>query len=385
MTSLDELRANAPAWDDLWWRSEVTIPTARAELVAQWVEQFAPHSEFHALAVEDCGKWVAALPLVGVRLARLLRAGDLPANSWVEFGGLLVDPGADVERSLDVLVRGTRELPWHLLWMGQVPLRAPRWNAFQQAVARAGMPSSAHEGYEVAYVPIDHNWEAAQRWWSRKHRSNMRRQFQRLMEKGEVALEIYSQLEPEKVRAWLQRGFEIEHRSWKGQAGSSVFGAGMLGFFVRQAETLARWGQLELVFLACGGRRIAFWYGISAKGVFHVCKMGYDPEYASFGPGQLLAYKLLEAFHGQLERKGLDCLGEINESQRQWKPVTYTIGQLLVAPRRPLGRVAVHAYHHWWPLVRRLRARYPLLQPKWQRASRSAKKTQPCQADPELK
>ncbi len=55
LNSIDDLRSAAPAWDDLWWRSDVALPTARAELLAQWLERFAPHRDFHAFAVEEDG------------------------------------------------------------------------------------------------------------------------------------------------------------------------------------------------------------------------------------------------------------------------------------------------------------------------------------------
>ena len=50
LTSLDEMRENAAAWDDLWWRSETAMPTARAELIAQWIEQFRPGANFARLS-----------------------------------------------------------------------------------------------------------------------------------------------------------------------------------------------------------------------------------------------------------------------------------------------------------------------------------------------
>ena len=80
--SVGELRAMAPAWDDLWRRSDVTLPVVRAELLAQWLEQFAPGTDFRGLVVEDQGQWVAALPLVGRRLGPVLRAGGMPSNEW---------------------------------------------------------------------------------------------------------------------------------------------------------------------------------------------------------------------------------------------------------------------------------------------------------------
>ena len=80
LASIDDLRGAARAWDDLWWRSELTMPTIRAELIAQWVERFAPRAEFRALAVEVDGQWVAALPLVPHKLGRFVGAGVMPGN-----------------------------------------------------------------------------------------------------------------------------------------------------------------------------------------------------------------------------------------------------------------------------------------------------------------
>ena len=57
---------------------------------------------------------------------------------------------------------------------------------------------------------------------------------------------------------------------------------------LRQSRQLAQWGQLELAFLECGEQAVAFCYGLTAKGVFHSLKIGYDPAYADCAPGQLL-------------------------------------------------------------------------------------------------
>ena len=61
LSSVAELRAAASDWDNLWWRSDVELPTVRAELLAQWVERFRPHGNFHALVIADQVRWIAAL------------------------------------------------------------------------------------------------------------------------------------------------------------------------------------------------------------------------------------------------------------------------------------------------------------------------------------
>jgi len=59
LDSIGAIRCRAAAWDRLWQRSEVSLPTARAELTAQWLEHFARKASFCVLSVEDDGDLVA--------------------------------------------------------------------------------------------------------------------------------------------------------------------------------------------------------------------------------------------------------------------------------------------------------------------------------------
>jgi CelD/BcsL family acetyltransferase involved in cellulose biosynthesis len=358
ITSIDEFRTAAPSWDNLWWRSEVTIPTARAELLAQWVEQFAPQADFHALAVENQGKWVAAMLMVRVKIGRVLDVGAMPVNAWAPGGGLLLDANTETDVALDILVAAIRGFPWQWLWLDDVPLNALSWKAFQRAISRAGMASDILERYQVGLIKIDRNWEACRKHWSRSHRQSMAKAARRLAKEGDVDFQMYSMLRPEEVEPLLHKGFEVEDRSWKGEAGSSVFKRGMFGILVQQAKQLAKWGQLELSFLELNARPIAFSYGFNAKGVHHPNKIAYDPEYAHFSPGQLLFYHILERLYHDPERRAIDCSGEMSEATSRWRPTTYTIGQLVVAPRRLLGRMSLYVYKHCWPYVRHLRRRF---------------------------
>jgi CelD/BcsL family acetyltransferase involved in cellulose biosynthesis len=350
-----DLRAAAPAWDDLWWRSDATLPTLRAELLAQWIEQFAPRADFRALVVVDQGQWVAALPLVRRAVARLFPAGTLPANQWSSSGDLLLDADARTDAVLDLLVSAVRELPWPLLWLDAAPLDAPRWLALHQALLRAGIKSERRVHYQVARIKIGHDWQAYRQSWSRKHRQKMSWSVRHLEQQGGLQLESLPDLPPEQVEPWLQRGFEVEDRGWKGREGTSVLRTPrMFPFLVRQARQLAHWGQLELEFLQCAGGPIAFAYGMSAKGVFHSCKIGYDPDYAAYSPGQLLRYFMLERFHGDPQRCWLDCQGPLSDAHAAWRPEGYPIGRLMVAPRRLLGRALLCAYRYLWSPMRRL-------------------------------
>ena len=106
--SLAALRAAAPAWDDLWRRSDCTSPLARAEPIADWLAHFASASRFQALVVAHEGRWLAALPLVERRVAGVLRAGALPCNAWPSGATLLWDAAATDDARVGAAVAEAR-------------------------------------------------------------------------------------------------------------------------------------------------------------------------------------------------------------------------------------------------------------------------------------
>ena len=358
LTSIDQLRAAAPQWDDLWWRSDVALPMARAEFIAQWVEHFCPKAAFRAVAVEEDGRWLASLPLVGCRLGRFLPAGGLPGNAWSPCGDLLLDHDVEVDAALDLLLATVSKLPWPLLWLNEAPHESSRWRGLQHACDRAGVPVVHRQQYQVGRVEIRHDWDSYQRQLPKNHRQAMTRAARRLAEQGNLQFERCCDLSLDQVELRMRKIFAVEDRGWKGRAGSSVLHTpGMFPFFVRQAEEHARLGQLDLATLQLDERLIAFLYGFRGKGVCFAHKIGYDPEFAAFSPGQLLFFRLLEQLHQDEQVRALDFMGPLNQSLSRWRPASYGVGRLALAMRRPLARAALYAYQHWWPRFARVRAR----------------------------
>ena len=331
------------------------MPTMRAELLAKWLEQFASPRGFHALAVEENGHWLAALPLVSRRLAKIIPAGSLTCNPWLPCGDLLLDPLADTDGVLSALVSAAADLPWPLLWLNDAVVDAPRWQALGTVCRQEGISVVEHARYEVAKIEMAGDWDAFLKKLSRSHRLGTNKDERRLAELGDLRLEMLSQLAPEEVHSWLQKVFAVEDSSWKGSSGSSVLRApGMSDFFLRQARQLAEWGQLEIAILQLEGHPIASLFGFSAKGVYHAHKIGYDPRYSQFSPGQVMFWKILEQLHAGGNWKAFDCIGPMTEATSRWRPSTYTIGRMAIAPRKLLGRIALQAYRRWWPKVRTL-------------------------------
>lgn len=344
--SINDLRQAAPAWDDLWWRSGVTWPTARAEMVAMWLEQFAPQTPFRAVAVEDQGQLVAVLPLIESRMARYVRAGVFPSSEWAPSGEFLLDPASDVDRVLDLLVRELACGPWPLIVVQSAIFDAPRWARLQMALERAAVSSVCQFKYFAGLVPVCGSWEAYRETWSRNHRRKTERLDRQLRQAGEAQFRLAALQDPSEVEPLLERGFEVENRCWKGTEGTSILRAPAIrDFYLRQGRQLAAWGQLELSFLELDGRAIAFEYGWAAKGVHHAFKIGYDEAFAQCSPGQLLFYHLLKEFHDAGQHRALNCLGPLNRAIQSWRPAAFRVGRLIMGPGR-LGRIMLSVYQH---------------------------------------
>jgi CelD/BcsL family acetyltransferase involved in cellulose biosynthesis len=358
LDSTGALRSAAGPWDDLWQRSDAASPAGRAGLVALWIEHYMPRTTVQALVVEQDGQFLAALPLVGRRLKGILQVGSLPVNAWTGCGDLLLDPAVDSGRVLDCLVRGVAELPWGLLWLPRVAFDSPRWGALRGAAERAGMSVASREHHRVGVVRIGRDWPAYFGGLKGDFRRGQKRYSKKIEEAGGAELKVHRNLEPHEVDAAVERGFDIEHRSWKGSGGTSAFKNPVhWEYYRREARWLAAHGHLELVFLEVGGQPAAFDYGWRSKGVHFTTKIGYAETFGRLAPGQQMLLRLLEQLHADNRCHALDFAGPYVDFHRAWTAESYPVGPVLVAARGILSRSVFHAYAHLRPRVRQMRDR----------------------------
>jgi CelD/BcsL family acetyltransferase involved in cellulose biosynthesis len=65
-------------------------------------------------------------------------------------------------------------------------------------------------------------------------------------------------------------------------------------FYVQLAKREAELGQLRLTFLRAGGKRISFNYLLENGTKSYALKIGYDPEYHVYSPGNMLLNLILK-------------------------------------------------------------------------------------------
>lgn len=351
LSSIAEIRAAAPQWDDLWQRSDATSPLARAEPVAQWLEHFAPTARFRTMVIEERGRWLAALPLVDRRMAGVLRAAAQPCNAWPSGATLLWDVDAandDVvgEAVGDTMAAAIGRLPWQILFLEAAFPDRPSWQALYRAASRSGMACDLRTRWLTSRLEISHDWPTAFARLSGRHRQKVARSLRNLGSQTEVRFELHTRLADDDLEPILRRAFEVELRGWKGQSGSAALRSPeAFAFLLRQAHDLAAEGSLAIALLGCGEQDVAFCYGVVGKGVFHSFKIGYDSAFAAHSPGHLLQYHLLQAFHADTEIRTVDYIGPMTEYHSHWRPTAFPFARLAIAASQNLlGRAALWSF-----------------------------------------
>ena len=356
LDSIGEIRCRAAAWDRLWQRSEVSLPTARAELTAQWLEHFAQGASFCVLSVEHDGDLVGVLPLAGRKVRRVLPVADLTGNYWSFNGELLLDPQADRPAICDRLAEAVASLAWPLLWVEMIPIERAHWQAMQAALVRRKLAVDVHARYRIGQVELQGSFADYEANLSHNHRRSLRKDLRRLEREGRSEFRLKSEFTAEEVAAALTTVFQIEAGSWKQAAGGCVLSvSGLQEYYLRQCRQLAEWSCLRLALLEHRGRPIAFELGWTAKRIFHSIRVGYDQGYRSYGPGHLLRGWLIERLFQEGDVETIDFQGPMTGALAQWSTSSYQVGRLVAAPSRLSSRILWIAYRSLVPAIRRLR------------------------------
>ena len=127
-------------------------------------------------------------------------------------------------------------------------------------------------------------------------------------------------LENWKATFWLSSSAMIaacRTAAWNGARGTAILSDPVVAtFYTRLATREAELGQLRLTFLRVAGKRIAFNYLLQNKGKLYAVKIGYDPEYHAYSPGNMLLNLILKDACRHIEE--YDFLGGADEWKLDW-------------------------------------------------------------------
>lgn len=339
----ESLRAAAAEWDELWLRSGTALPTARAIPLTMWCEYFAPRASLQAVLIRDAGRLVAALPLV--LHGRFPRVARFPFNDWLPGGALLVDEQYETPAVAERLLDGLLSLSCHAFWLRHIPWNSPHWRNLVAAAEQRRLSCAHHRLHEVGLVDLRRSWAEIKGGFSRNFRHHVRHAERRAEQAGGVELAVLETFGPGELERYLRAGFELEASGWKGRAGTSVLQQpGFFEFLVRQAEELARNGEVRLVFLRLCGKPIAFEYCWRAKGRLFTPKIAYDETYPRLSPGHFLMRMHLQELTLSRSLCEIDFVGPLADYCQRWCTGAYETRTIVLGQPGLMGRTLVSAY-----------------------------------------
>jgi CelD/BcsL family acetyltransferase involved in cellulose biosynthesis len=223
--------------------------------------------------------------------------------------------------------------------LGRLPAGSPTIGVFER-LARGRGRVLVRPRASCPYIPLDATWSQPENHLSSRRRSDYRRACRRAEQLGPVKAEILSP-RPEEVAGLLETAYAIEAKSWKGSEGTALSNDQIRGLFMRRfADWASRAGMLRIALLQIGDHYAAMQIAAEHNRAFWLLKIGFDPEFSSCSPGNLL---LAECLRYSAERGllSLEFLGTVEPWTQVWTDHERKCVSLRYYPFNPRGALAL--------------------------------------------
>ena len=290
-------------WDGLAQAAGEPNPFYESWYLLPSLRAFDPAGEVQLLVLKSGDQFAGLIPMK--REARYYGHPAPHLRNWVHancfLGQPLVASGFEAVFWRELLLWCDRQGGLALfLHLAHVPADGPLHDALREVLA--GRSAATVLSEERALLATDLSREAyLEASLAGKKRKELRRQERRLAEEGELTVERLD--DALGVAEWVAEFLDLEHRGWKGAAGSALAcDTRTADVFADALNGAARRGRLERLALRLDGRPIAMLASfLTPPGAFSY-KTAFDEDYARFSPGVLLQCENLSL----LEREGID-------------------------------------------------------------------------------
>lgn len=290
---LDELASPAALakWEALVARAAEPNPFFEPWYLLPSLAHLDPRAEAEVLVLESGADWLGLIPLA--RSGRYYGRPFPHAGNWLHGNAFLGAPlvAKGHEAGFWSALFGTLDrAPGTALFLHltALPLDGGLAAALAAVAERERRPFGIVHREERALLASGLSPEAyLEAALSGKKRKELRRQFARLSELGEVV--FARQTDAEGLADWTEGFLALEAAGWKGTAGSALASRAATAALFREALAgAALRGRLERLTLSLGGKPLAMLANfIAPPGAFSF-KTAFDEDFARYSPGVLL-------------------------------------------------------------------------------------------------
>jgi CelD/BcsL family acetyltransferase involved in cellulose biosynthesis len=319
---IDGFNAFASDWDRLVDQSAVDPMFLSHTWFRTWWEAFGRNNELHVVAIRSGGQLVAAAPMMRTRAAIYgFKVDALHAiyNSHSpRYDFLVANQDPELYRRIWNLLAEASDVD--AIVLPQVPVGSGTISAMEELGRQEGWFTGQWLAPVAPVIRLSPDYEGFFNNLKSGCRLNLTKRYARLRKSGPVDVEVVR--EPSAVDEAMSEGLRIEAAAWKGEKGTAILSdSAAAQFYVRLAKRLADVDQLRLTFLRVAGKRIALNYILQNRKTMYAVKIGYDPQYQSYSPGNMLLNLILkDACAGGIEE--FDLLGGDDQWKFEWTQET---------------------------------------------------------------
>ena len=285
VSDVGELAGWQPAWQAL--DEAVATPMETFAWIEAAAATFGEDGDLQIIVGHRDGDVVAAAPLIGLRGLLGSRCVALNYQRIYEPAELAAsDLDALAALAEEVLSRGRPIL------LERVFAEAPTVAEIERAVGRRGRVRIGPQA-STPWIPLDPTWASPEEKISSRRRSDLRRARKTAERTGPIVTQSLAPCEGE-VDRLFDLAFDVEGRSWKGEAGTALAVGRSGEFYRRFARAAARQGKLRVEFLRIAGQTAAMQIGVVHQRRYWVLKVGYDPAFQRASPGILLMVEAIK-------------------------------------------------------------------------------------------
>ena len=327
------------AWDALAACAAEPNPFHESWYLLAALRAFDPDERICILRFDAGGELAGLLPMH--RPKRYYRRPIPHLASWVHpncfLGAPLVARGLEREFWRALLKWADTNAGAALfLHLAQMPLTGPVYAGLQAVLAEQDRLAAMVHREDRAMLASDLSPEAYfEASLSGKKRKELRRQFNRLAELGEVGMTRTT--DEDHLARWVEDFLALEHSGWKGTQGSALASHQTTSRLFKEALFgAAAQGKLERLTLRLDDEPIAMLANfLTPPGAFSY-KTAFDERYARYSPGVLV------------QRENLELLGN---PQINWSDSCAAADHPMIdhiwRERRPIGRLSIAIGGKW--------------------------------------
>ncbi len=293
---IDQIRFMAPEWDRLIERADADRLFLSHAWLNTWWEAFGKGSKLHIITIRDGGELIAAAPMLrtsGRKYGLKLHSIESIYNPHTPRYDFIIVKGYEARAFRQLWKQLSADSEIDMVVLKQINENSSTLPVIEDLAQSEGWLAGRWLGRPSPYIRLACGYEQFFARLKGGYRYNLRKRFERLSKLGAVDVEVIT--DGDGIHDALQEGLRIEAAAWKGGEGTAILSdPAATEFYTKLAEREAALGQLRLTFLRVGGKRISFSYIIKSRKTLYGVKIGYDPHYHSYSPGNTLLNLVLQ-------------------------------------------------------------------------------------------